>query len=194
MAIKFKVHETPQPKGREGKALQHARAVASDTKKMDDICTLICARSSVSSADVKAVLDSFVWIIGLNLQHGDHVELEDLGHFSPSLRTRKLPDGKMEISVDGVNFRCSEAMKKQLKRATLEKESTLPHFTRQKRKERMLSYIDENDSITVPTYGKINACSRYKAQADLLLFINEGLIVRVGSGTHVMYLLAGDEK
>lgn len=190
MAITFKVHETPQPKERKSKPLKHARVTASSTKKMEDICTLICARSSVSSADVKAVLDSLVWIIGFNLEYGDHVELEDLGHFSPSLRTQKQADGKFTVSVDGVNFRCSDTLKRQLKRASLEKESSSPGYSIEKRKEHMLNYIQENDCITTPIYTKLNACSHYKATSDLRQFTKEGIICRVGNGTHVMYLLA----
>lgn len=88
MAIKFKVHQTPQPNGRKGEKLIHARAVSDGTVKMDYMCKMICARSSISPADVKAVLDSFVWVIGLSLESGQHVELEELGYFSPSLHSQ----------------------------------------------------------------------------------------------------------
>ena len=76
MSIKFSEYTTPQPKDREGKPQTHARAIARSTRKMDDICELVCERGSISSADVKAVLDSFVWVIGFSLKRGDHVELE----------------------------------------------------------------------------------------------------------------------
>lgn len=122
MAIKFSVHKTPQPNDRKGKQLTHARAIARSTQKMDDICALVCERGSISSADVKAVLDSFVWVIGHSLKYGDNVELEGLGHFSPSLRTQKLPDGRSVVSLDNVNFRCSEKLKNELKSAQLGKD------------------------------------------------------------------------
>ena len=83
MAIQFSVHKTPQPNDRKGKQQTHARAIARSTQKMDDICALVCERGSISPADVKAVLDSFVWVIGHSLKYGDNVELEGLGHFSP---------------------------------------------------------------------------------------------------------------
>lgn len=83
MAIRFTEHKTPRPKGNEEKLI-HARTTASQTRQMDDICKVICQRSSISSADVKAVLDSFVWYIEFSLRYGDHVELEELGYFSPA--------------------------------------------------------------------------------------------------------------
>ena len=70
MAIKFSVHKTPQPNDRKGQQQTHARAIARSTQKMDDICALVCERGSISSADVKAVLDSFVWVIGHSLKYG----------------------------------------------------------------------------------------------------------------------------
>lgn len=78
MGIRFKIHETPRPKGRKGPKLIHARALCDSTVKMDHLCKMICSRSTISSADVKAVLDSFVWAIGFSLESGQHVELEEL--------------------------------------------------------------------------------------------------------------------
>ena len=161
MAIKFSVHKTPQPNDRKGQQQTHARAIARSTQKMDDICALVCERGSISSADVKAVLDSFVWVIGHSLKYGDNVELEGLGHFSPSLRTQKLPDGR---SAAG--------------------------YMPEERKTKMLEYLHHNESITTITYTKLNACSRYQATADLKKYVEEGLLYRVGSSTHVTYLLA----
>lgn len=188
MAIKFTVHKTPRPKGSK-EDLTHARAVPCKTRRMDDICKVICQRSSISSADVKAVLDSFVWYIEFSLTYGDHVELEDLGYFSPSLRTRKQPDGKFLITVDGVNFRCSEKLKKELNAAKLEKETLPKGYTPQKRKEHMLEYFKQNKTITTPIYAKLNACSHYKAKADLEQYLEQDILIRVGASTHVSYLL-----
>ena len=190
MAIKFSVHKTPQPNDRKGKQLTHARAIARSTQKMDDICALVCERGSISSADVKAVLDSFVWVIGHSLKYGDNVELEGLGHFSPSLRTQKLPDGRSVVSLDNVNFRCSEKLKNELKSAQLEKIKTATCYMPEERKTRMLDYLQRNESITTITYTKLNACSRYQATADLTKYVEEGLLYRVGGSTHVTYLLA----
>ena len=190
MAIQFSVHKTPQPNDRKGKQQTHAREIARSTQKMDDICALVCERGSISPADVKAVLDSFVWAIGHSLKYGDNVELEGLGHFSPSLRTQKLPDGRSVIKLDNVNFRCSEKLKKELKSVRLEKAKSAPCYLPEERKTRILDYLEHNESITTITYTKLNACSRYQATADLKKYVEEGLLCRVGSSTHVTYLLA----
>jgi predicted histone-like DNA-binding protein len=188
MAIKFTVHKTPRPKGSK-EDLKHARAIPGGTRRMKDICNIICERSSISSADVKAVLDSFVWYIGFTLKYGEHIELEELGYFSPSLRTQKTPEGKSVVTVDGVNFRCSEKLKKELRSAELEREKSPKSITPQKRKERMLEYFKENETITTPAYATLNACSHYRAKADLDQYLKENIVIRVGSSTHVCFIL-----
>lgn len=192
MAIKYSEHNTPQPNGRKGQPQTHARAIARSTQKMDDICQLVCERGSISSADVKAVLDSFVWVIGFSLKNGDHVELEGLGHFSPSLHTKKLPNGKKEIQLDNVNFRCSEKLKNELKTVRLEKVKKATSYEPEERKRRLIEYIKRNESITTITYSKLNNCSRYQATADLKKYVEDKLLTRVGRSTHVAYLLATD--
>lgn len=190
MGIKFKVHETPQPKGRKAPKLSHARALCDSTVKMDRLCDMICARSTISSADVKAVLDSFVWAIGFSLESGQHVELEELGHFSPSLRTQLSADGKkMQIIADNVNFRCSKKLKEELKSAELQKIKTAKKLTFDERKKKMLDFMAQNKQITTPDYAELNGCSRYRATADLKLLVEKNVLSKIGGGTHVMYVL-----
>ena len=194
MAITFNVHETPQPHSRENQPLSHGRVVARDTKRMDDICNMICQSSSISSADVKAVLDSLVWYIGHSLNNGDHVELEDLGHFSPSLRSVKTGEDEITIQPNGVNFRCSEKLKKQMREAQLKRMKKPTELATTKRKAVLLHYFKHHASITTPVYAALSQCSYYRATADLRCYINEGLIERIGKGSHISYVLTENRQ
>ena len=49
------------------------------------LCKLISARSTASSADVKAVLDSLIFVLDLELQAGRIVNVGELGNFRLSL-------------------------------------------------------------------------------------------------------------
>lgn len=189
MGIKYEVHSTPQPEGRKKKPLSHARAISRGTVKMDDLCEIICQRGSICSADVKAVLDSFVWAIGHSLKYGDNVKLEDLGHFSPSLRTRELSDGEMGVSVDSVNFRCSKKLKKELKKAVLERVKTPKKRSLNERKKQLICYLEQREHITTRGYSILNGCSRYQAEKDLKQFVADKEIYKLGRGTHVMFVL-----
>lgn len=64
------------------------------------LCKLISARSTVSSADVKAVLDSLNYVLDLELQSGRIVQLGEFGNFrlsvsSEGAETVKAFDGSM---------------------------------------------------------------------------------------------------
>ena len=52
---------------------------------MDSLCKMIGARSTVSSADVKAVLDSLNFVLDMELQAGRIVRLGKFGNFRLSL-------------------------------------------------------------------------------------------------------------
>ena len=52
---------------------------------MNQLCKLISARSTASSGDVKAVLDSLNYVLDLELQAGRIVQLGELGNFRLSL-------------------------------------------------------------------------------------------------------------
>lgn len=65
----------------EGAKLYYAQAKSSGVSGMDRLCMLINERSTVSSADVKAVLDSLIFVIKLELSDGKIVQLGEFGNF-----------------------------------------------------------------------------------------------------------------
>ena len=71
-----------------------ARVITRDTKRMNDICEYISECSSVTSADIKGVLEALTSYIGRELSYGYSVELEGLGHFSPSVKSKGVTDQK----------------------------------------------------------------------------------------------------
>lgn len=59
----------------------YAQAHSLGTTTLDKLCQLISARSAISAADVKSVLDSLNWAMDLELRDGRIVQLGDLGSF-----------------------------------------------------------------------------------------------------------------
>lgn len=196
MAIKFKVYSTPKPNGRAGARLTHARAISRGTYNLEKVCRLISERSAVSSAEVKSVLDSFAWVIELALEDGCHVELDDLGYFSPSLKTvlNKKNENRNMVYVDGINYRCSTSLREKLRAIDLEyvKVKKKPGDWETRRNE-LVKYMEDWESVTPRTYADAFGCSRYRATLDLQRFVEEGVLAKVGYRNKVMYLLANNE-
>ena len=59
---------------------------------MATLCKMISARSSMSSADVKAVLDNLNFVLDMELQAGRIVQLGELGNFRLSLKSGGAED------------------------------------------------------------------------------------------------------
>ncbi len=86
MALKFRKVKRKVLNGDDKGALKYyAVAKTSGISGVDKICKLVSARSTVSSADVKAVFDSLSWAMDLELSSGNVVQLGELGNFRLSI-------------------------------------------------------------------------------------------------------------
>lgn len=195
MNVKFSVYSTPKPKDRNGKTSLHARIQPKGTKRINDICEYIRNASSLSPADIKGALEALFDYIVLELKDGYNVELENFGYFSVALRSRQATnnDGNTipRVTVEGVNFRCSPRLRKQVQKAHLKKVKRVdtPFLSIEDRQKRMIAYLKKEGSINISEYVRLNGCTRYCAGNDIKAFLEEGIILTKGRGTHRVYLL-----
>lgn len=154
--IQVSIYNTPGNEQR--RPTSCARVITRDTKRMNDICEYISECSSVTSADIKGVLEALTSYIGRELSYGYSVELEGLGHFSPSVKSKEVTDQKgntkSSASIHGVNFRCSPRLKEMVKKNApiLVKRENLPKTGIEGRKAKMLSYLERNSYINLTDY------------------------------------------
>ena len=89
MALKYRTFQVELLFGNEaGKKKTYAVAKANGYCDMEKLCNLVSARSSISSADVKAVVDSLNWAMDLELKSGNIVQLGEFGNFRMSIRSK----------------------------------------------------------------------------------------------------------
>lgn len=89
MAHTFKlVQRSTNPSDANAPKKWYAMAQSSGTANITELCTLIAARSTVSSADVKAVLDNLNFVIDFQLKSGRIVRMGELGSFRLSLSSK----------------------------------------------------------------------------------------------------------
>lgn len=195
MSIKFGIYDTPKPKGK-GKQQQHARFITRGTKRIGEICRDLSDAGTVTSSDIKGVLEALTVYMGRELGYGYSIELEGIGHFSPALRTRKVSEGdgktKYNVSVDGVNFKCSKRLKELVKedRPKKIKRDNIATDNIETRKNKMLAFLAQEESINEMDYATLNSCTRYRAAKDLKQFMEEGIIHKMGYKTHRIYVLS----
>ncbi|GHU58295.1 DNA-binding protein [Bacteroidia bacterium] len=88
MALKFRTVQREVLLGDDaGKIKTYAVAKANGYCDIDKLCELVSARSTVSSADVKAVIDSMNWVMHIELRSGNIVQLGEFGNFRLSVKS-----------------------------------------------------------------------------------------------------------
>ena len=103
MALKFrKIQRKVLSGADQGKTKTYAMAQMSGYCDMEKLCKLISARCAMSSADVKAILDSLNWAMDLELQAGNIVQVGEFGNFRLSLSSEGVEeseDGKVKLTA-----------------------------------------------------------------------------------------------
>ena len=92
MAQGYKLVLRPSEPGvKDSKKLYYKSTGFTDIRRL---CKLIAARSTVSSADVKAVLDNLNYVLDLELQDGRIVQLGEFGNFRITVGSEGVEDKK----------------------------------------------------------------------------------------------------
>ncbi len=95
MAQGYKLVLRPSEPGVKGsKKLYYAVSKSTGFTDIRRLCKLVAARSTVSSADVKAVLDNLNYILDLELQDGRIVQLGEFGNFRITVGSEGVEDKK----------------------------------------------------------------------------------------------------
>jgi len=95
MAQGFKLVLRPSKPGeKDSEKKFYAVSKTNGISSMKTLCKLISARSTVSSADVKAVLDNLNFVLDMELQEGRIVKFGDFGSFRISVSSDGVTDKK----------------------------------------------------------------------------------------------------
>ena len=166
---------------------------------MNDICEYISECSSVTSADIKGVLEALTSYIRQGIILWVQRGTGRIGTFLAIGKSKEVTDQKgntkSSASIHGVNFRCSPRLKEMVKKNApiLVKRENLPKTGIEGRKAKVLSYLERNSYINLTDYAGLNNCTRYRASEDIKQFIKDNVIASVGYRTHRIYVLPEKE-
>lgn len=108
-----------------GSKLFYAQAKSMGTSGMERLCSMISERSTVSSADVKAVLDSLIYVMKLELSDAKIVQLGEFGNFRVTFGSAGTETEKdftaSKIRRPKYTFTPGKALRDQAKVLTFEK-------------------------------------------------------------------------
>lgn len=198
MAIPYDFYQVDEINSEKGKL--RARAVSRGTIDADKLAKWMQQKCGISTAEAKSFMIMLTDCMMDFLQDGYHVEVKELGYFSPSL-TSRLIDRPNEIRAESIefnrlNFRPSPMVRKTLEGAEKELVST-EHSKRvrkmkprEERIEILREHLQQHPFISRSDYSRMVGLGREAAINDLNQFIAEGWIKKYGLGRTVVYLLA----
>lgn len=198
MSVEYDFRKRPSAKEEGKRQPLYPQVVSKGTIKTEELVREISTDSSFSPGDVVGVLTALERRLVTHLQNGYHVQLGEIGYFSCGLKARPVMDKReiraASIYVDHVNFRASSSFKRRCKGMVKRVSSgegfqESAHLPLEERKACVLTYLQTHPFITRTVYSTLTGLLQKRALADLKLFIQEGLIVSQGRGSHKVYVL-----
>ncbi|MDB9180844.1 HU family DNA-binding protein [Parabacteroides distasonis] len=197
MSANYKLVRNPNPNPEEsGKSLPlHPRLVSCGTIHTDEFINRAKSRSSFSPADMKGILQLFQDMMVDFLMFGYNVELEGIGTFSVSLKSRPVME-KNEIRAESIHFkdvkfRSSKELRDRLKTMPVFRDEYTvsdPAYPSAKECEQeVFRYLETNPFIHQKKYMSLCGCSRSKASLDLRRLVEEGKLRWEKLGTSHLY-------
>ena len=154
----------------------------------------------ITEGDLAGIMVAFQEKVSYYLSEGYHVKLGEIGYFSSSLKARPVMDKKeirsVSISFDNVNFRATPWFRRRssgtVTRAKFgfQESSNLPEETRRSRLE---AFLAKNHFITRREYSQITGLLKGKAQRELNLLVENGVLNTRGYGNRIVFLKADNQ-
>lgn len=196
--IKYDFYKNPDNKEGKLKSEYHIRVCGQQTISTKGIIELIHNASTLTPADINAVIFAFQEEIANQLAKGNIVKLEGLCNFNISLKSANgtctgKENGK-GIVLKSVNINpekeFTERVKELVTKNGMEKVIAIHSdtITDEKVDEILTNYFSTNKAITRPKLQDICSTTRYMAMQQIKRLTGSGKLVNVGFENHPLYM------
>lgn len=203
MPANYEFYKNPRNKFSEGEETYHARIVPSGTVDIKRLAEEIQQYSSLSTADVKAVLEMLVIVASHNLSYGSTVKLDGLGTLQMTLNCPKVTDTKeihaQSVKFKSVTFRPAKDLKNKLKTTKFyhvqENVKSYSH-TDEEIEARLIHYYNRKPTMTRYDFQRLCGFTRTTAIRYIRELTKAGKIINVASKNNPVYVKGniGTEK
>lgn len=195
MAISYEFYETPNPK-KDGKKSYHPRTVSWHKVTTEKLAQEIQYESSLTRADVKAVLTSLADKLANHLADGQKVHLEGIGYLSVSLQCDREIHNQEDmkrapVMFKAVNFRADEELKKKLRRAKMERSNIRQHsmpLTDEEIDAKLDEYFATHPIITRRQFQHLCLLRDSTAHRHIRRLLEEGKLRNVNTSRNPIYM------
>jgi predicted histone-like DNA-binding protein len=201
MAIHYEFYESPSLDGKEKKNY-HPRVVTFGKITTEQLAREIQYESSLTRADVKAVLTSLADKLAEHLAEGQKIHLEGIGYLSVSLQCDKEIHNhedmkRAPVAFKSVNFRADEELKKKLRVAKLERSTIRPHSMPLSNEEidaKLAEHFATQPIITRRQFQHLCLMRESTAHRHIHRLVEEGKLQNVSSSRNPVYIAGKGEK
>ena len=139
------------------------------------------------------IMDTAARYIG----EGYRVELGEFGYFAGKIKASRMVAKKTDIRAasirfNGVSFRASKQFKMksagELERVPERAFRTSSQLNIEELERRMMMHLEQNGFITRSIYTNLTGRLKWKATEDLKIFVEKGLIRKMGRGNQMYYV------
>lgn len=194
MAANYKLMRNPNPtKSDEMKPL-HPRVKSFGTLSIDELADRAQGRSGLSAPVIKSALLLISDLLCETLKEGYNVNLNKIGYFSVSLKSRPVMDKNQirseSVHFSHVNFRCAQELKDKLASmdVTRAQSVTVPNLSQAEREALLRIHFANKPNLTTTEYMNLTYSSRQRALKELKGLIEAGKIIKIGSKNATQYL------
>ena len=194
MAANYKLVRNPDPANSDKLKPLHPRIKSLGTLSIEQLADRAQGRSSLSPATIKSALLVISDLLQETLREGYNVNLNNIGYFSVSLKSRPVME-KNEIRSESVhfshvNFRCAQELKDKLStmEVTRAQSITVPNLSQTEKELRLKKHFEQKLNLTTTEYMNLTYCSRQKALKELKSLVQEDKITKIGSKNATQYL------
>ena len=194
MAANYKLVRNPDPANSDELKPFHPRIKSLGTLSIEQLADRAQGRSSLSPATIKSALLVISDLLQETLREGYNVNLNNIGYFSVSLKSRPVME-KNEIRSESVhfshvNFRCSQELKDKLStmEVTRAQSITVPNLSQTEKELRLKKHFEQKLNLTTTEYMNLTYSSRQKALKELKSLVQEDKITKIGSKNATQYL------
>lgn len=194
MSAIYEFYKNPKNQYSTEEETYHARIVPQGTIDIERMAEEIQQYSSLSTADVKGVLEMLVKLTARNLYYGFNVNLEGLGTLQmtldcpPDISQKKV--NAKSVKFKSVVFRPAASLKKALKNTPLTHVNVNVHSCKRSNEEIdaiLTNYFNKHETMTRRDFQMLCGLTRSTAVRHLKRLKTSGKIVNISDTRHPVY-------
>lgn len=194
MAVKFEFYQSPNSIG-SNKKRYHARVVNQQHISSDQLAEEISNSSSLTEADVKAVLVALSERLAEHLKNGKRVHLDGIGYFQITLQCPETKNPKNtraeDVTFKNVRFRADKILKGSLQGLKTKRSQEKVHsaeISEEKLESRLTEYFKTQQVLTRKTFEELFLLTTPTACRTLRKLVEARLLKNIGTQHHPIYI------